>query len=51
MLINRGILSPAAAFAAGRLRFGGSVSSLVEHQEALADIGKLLTGVSGATTY
>jgi hypothetical protein len=51
VLINRGFLSPAAAFAAGRLRVGGSVSSLVNHQEALADIGRLLAGVSAATTY
>jgi len=49
--ISQGKLSPASAFAAGRLRVVGAVSSLVSHQEAFAEIGKLLTGVSEATTY
>ncbi len=49
--ISRGDLSPANAFAAGRLRVRGSVSSLVAHQNALADLGTLLAGVAGATTY
>jgi hypothetical protein len=49
--ISRGVLSPAAAFATGRLRLGGEVASLVEHQEALATLGPLLAGVSEGTTY
>ena len=49
--ISQGLLSPAAAFAAGRLRVGGAVSSLVAHQEAFAGIGRLLAGVADATTY
>lgn len=49
--ISQGLLSPAAAFAAGRLRVGGAVSSLVAHQEAFAGIGKLLAEVAEATTY
>lgn len=49
--ISQGLLSPAAAFAAGRLRVGGAVSSLVAHQDAFAGIGKLLGGVAEATTY
>ena len=49
--ISQGVLSPAAAFAAGRLRVGGAVSSLVDHQDAFADIGTLLAGVAEATTY
>ena len=49
--ISRGDLSPAAAFAAGRLRVGGEVSSLVAHQDAFAGIGRLLSGVAEATTY
>lgn len=49
--IGQGLLSPATAFAAGRLRVAGSVSSLVTHQEVFADLGKLLTGVAEATTY
>jgi len=49
--ISQGRLSPAAAFAAGRLRVDGAVASLVAHQEALADIGRLLGGMTEATTY
>ena len=49
--ISQGLLSPAAAFAAGRLRVGGAVSSLVAHHDAFAGIGKLLGGVAEATTY
>jgi len=49
--ISQGEISPASAFAAGRLRVAGAVSSLVSHQEAFAEIGRLLTGVSETTTY
>ena len=49
--ISQGEISPASAFAAGRLRVVGAVSALVSHQEAFAEIGKLLTDVSEATTY
>jgi len=49
--ISQGHLSPASAFAAGRLRVGGAVSSLVAHQEAFAGLGRLLAGVGEATTY
>jgi hypothetical protein len=49
--ISQGRLSPATAFAAGRLRVGGSVSALVEHQDVFADLGALLAGVPDATTY
>lgn len=49
--ISQGQLTPAAAFAAGRLRMGGAVGSLVAHQEAFAGIGRLLGDVAGATTY
>lgn len=49
--ISQGRLSPASAFAAGRLRVGGAISSLVTHQEALASIGALLAGMADATTY
>ncbi len=49
--ISQGRLSPANAFAGGRLRVRGSVGSLVSHQEVLADVGKLLAGVADATTY
>ena len=49
--ISQGRISPSSAFAAGRLRVGGEVSALVGHQDAFAEIGKLLAGVSEATTY
>jgi hypothetical protein len=49
--ISQGRLSPAAAFAAGRLRMGGSVTALVANQEVVSDLGSLLTAVAGATTY
>jgi hypothetical protein len=49
--ISQGTLSPASAFASGRLRVGGAVSSLVANQEAFAAIGRLLAGVAEATTY
>ena len=49
--ISRGELSPAMAFAAGRLHVQGSVTALVAHQEAFAGLGSLLAGVAEATTY
>ena len=49
--ISQGRISPASAFAAGRLRVGGAVSSLVSHQEAFAEVGKLLAPMAEATTY
>jgi hypothetical protein len=49
--ISRGWLSPAAAFAAGRLRVGGAVGSLVAYQESFAQLGALLAGMAEATTY
>lgn len=49
--INQGSLSPASAFAAGRLRVAGAVSALVAHQESFDELGALLAGVATATTY
>jgi putative sterol carrier protein len=49
--ISQGVLTPAAAFAAGRLRVGGSRAVLVVHQEALAALGLLLTDAAEGTTY
>jgi hypothetical protein len=49
--ISQGVLTPAAAFAAGRLRVGGSLATLVASQDALADVGRLLAGAAGVTTY
>ncbi len=49
--ISQGRVSPASAFAAGRLRVGGAVSSLVSHQEAFTEVGMLLAPMAEATTY
>ena len=49
--ISQGRLSPASAFAAGRLRMGGAVGSLVGDQVAFADMGRLLAGVAAETPY
>jgi hypothetical protein len=49
--ISQGLLTPAAAFAAGRLRVGGAVSALVAHQESFAGLGRLVAGVAEETTY
>ena len=49
--ISRGELSPAKAFAAGRLHVRGSVTALVGHQDVFAGLGPLLADVAGATTY
>ncbi|HEX3621369.1 MAG TPA: hypothetical protein VHT97_03540 [Acidimicrobiales bacterium] len=49
--ISRGVLSPAAAFAAGRLHLVGPVSSLVANQEAVAALGPALAGLAEGTTY
>jgi hypothetical protein len=49
--ISQGRLSPASAFAAGRLRIGGSVSTLVASHEAFAGMAKLIGRVAEETTY
>ena len=49
--ISQGRLSPATAFAAGKLRVGGSVGALVDQQEVFAELGTLVAGVADATTY
>ncbi|MGH9263233.1 MAG: SCP2 sterol-binding domain-containing protein [Acidimicrobiales bacterium] len=49
--ISQGRLSPASAFAAGRLRVIGSVGPLVASQEVFAGMGRLLADVSESTTY
>lgn len=49
--VSQGRLSPAAAFASGRLKLGGSVGLLVEHREALAAVGSAMAGLAAATTY
>ena len=49
--LGRGAISPATAFASGRLRVGGQVGLLVRHQEALAALHAAVAHVQRATTY
>lgn len=49
--IHRGELSAQAAFMTGRLRVGGDVRQLLEHQEILATLDDVFAGVRSATTY
>ncbi len=49
--ISQGRLSPAVAFAGGRLRLGGGVGQLVDHQQEFAALGELFARVRTATTY
>lgn len=49
--ISQGRISPAAAFAAGRLRLDGPIGSLIVHQDALAAIGERMASLAAATTY
>ena len=49
--IGRGGLSPAEAFASGRLKLAGQVGLLVRHQPVLEQLGIALAGVRDATTF
>ncbi len=49
--ISRGALTPAAAFAAGRLKLGGRVDVLVRQGDALAAITDAFSGLREATEY
>jgi hypothetical protein len=49
--ISQGLLTPAAAFAAGRLKLAGDVALLAERQGDFAALGQLLAPVRAATTY
>ncbi|MDP8938117.1 MAG: SCP2 sterol-binding domain-containing protein [Actinomycetota bacterium] len=49
--ISQGLLTPAAAFAAGRLKIGGRVGLLVEHAPAFAALGGVFAASRAATTY
>ena len=49
--VGRGGLSPAEAFASGRLKLGGQVGLLVRHQPAFEQLGITLTAVRDATTF
>ncbi|HEX7277770.1 MAG TPA: SCP2 sterol-binding domain-containing protein [Acidimicrobiales bacterium] len=49
--ISQGLMTPAAAFAAGRLKLAGDVALLADRQHAFAALGALLAPVRAATTY
>lgn len=49
--ISQGLLTPAAAFAAGRLKLGGRVGLLVEHAPLFAAVGGVFAAVRATTTY
>lgn len=49
--ISQGLLTPAAAFAAGRLKLAGDVALLAERQEDFTAFGQLLAPVRATTTY
>lgn len=49
--ISRGALSPAAAFADGRLKLGGRVGLLVRHGDAFAGLDDAFAAVRESTVY
>jgi putative sterol carrier protein len=49
--ISQGLLTPAAAFAGGRLKLGGRVGLLVEHSSVFSALGGVFAASRAATTY
>jgi hypothetical protein len=49
--ISQGLLTPAAAFAAGQLKLAGDVALLAERQADFVALGRLLAPVRATTTY
>jgi putative sterol carrier protein len=49
--VGRGDLTPAEAFASGRLKMAGQVGLLIRHQPAFEQLGIALAGVREATTF
>lgn len=49
--ISQGRLTPAAAFAGGRLKLGGRVGLLVEHAPLFAALGGVFAASGAVTTY
>jgi len=49
--VGRGDLSPAEAFATGRLKLAGQVGLLIRHQPAFERLGLALAAVREATTF
>lgn len=49
--ISQGRLSPAAAFASGRLKLGGRVGALAGHSAILAGVGDVFGSLRATTEY
>ena len=49
--VGRGGLSPAEAFATGRLKLAGQVGLLIRHQPAFEQLGVALAAVRETTTF
>ena len=49
--ISQGRLSPAAAFASGRLKLGGRVGVLARHAGVLGGLGDVFASLRGTTEY
>ena len=49
--ISQGLISPAAAFAAGQLKLAGDVALLADRQADFVALGRLLAPVRADTTY
>ena len=49
--ISRGELAPAAAFAAGRIKLGGSVGRLIRNGGVATGLGDLFGALRASTTY
>lgn len=49
--ISRGELTSAAAFAAGRIKLGGSVGQLIRHGGMAGGLGDLFSTLRASTTY
>ena len=49
--ISQGRLSPSVAFAAGRLKMGGGVGQIVDHDDEFVALGELFARVRDATSY
>lgn len=49
--ISQGVLTPADAFGAGRIKLVGDVGLLARHHDRFAALGELLADVRRSTTY
>lgn len=49
--ISQGAITPAAAFASGRVRMGGRVGLLTQHREGLSRFGEALAALRESTSY